>query len=549
MPETIGRLLKQARSQRQLSLEEASEATHIRLHYLQALEADDYSVMPSAAQARGFLRNYSTYLEVDLDRALSDLQNAPRLPVEEVSGPLPQVDILPPPPESALSSQPTRPIRAASSAPLPPPPEPVRRARLGEFLRGLRPSKEEPQISADEAPVEAAAAQVEPQVETPSPVDAPETAEPPKPRWNPLGGLAARFRRPTSEAAPPEEEPVEETPAAESTPPAVPAPQSTDGDETAEKIFAEIGMELRRRRELLSLTPEEVDRHIHVREVFIRALERGDFSSLPSAVQTRGMLANYAAFLDLDTDALLLRYADSLQSAHRARHPIIPGSTRQSFLVRPKVPPLRTFMAGDLIFGLAVILMVVALITWALGRIFTEQAEVVTLPTAPSISDVLAGTSNPLPSQEVTLISVLPTTTPEPSLTPTPGENLEVPPPESDLPVRVMIVAVERTFMRVMIDGEEGYNGRVVPGAVYTFEATTTIEVLTGNGAGLRLTYNGRDMGLLGNFGQVANFIYTANAVVTPQPAVPPTSTATPLISLTPTLTPTVTRTPTLAPP
>ena len=545
MTDTIGRLLKQARTARQIPLEEASEATHIRLHYLQALEADDYSVMPSAAQARGFLRNYSSYLEVDLEGALAGLKTTPH--AEEVSGPLPQVDFAPPPPEPATSSRPTVPSRPGSrversrnapAAPSAPEPEiPSRLDQLTGALRKLRPAKQEP---------------VEQQA---GPEPAPETedegrTEEPKPRWNPLRGL---FKpRPLKPEEPPQdeehaEESTEEPPIAVVEPP----PAVTDADETAEKIFAEIGMELRRRRELLSLTPEEVDRHIHVREVFIRALERGDFSELPSAVQTRGMLANYAAFLDLDTDALLLRYADSLQASHRARHPNIPGRARQSFLVKPKVPPLRSFMAGDLVFGLALVVMVVALIVWGLGRVFQDQAERVILPAAPSISDVLAGTSNPLPSQEITLIPVLSTPTVVEIVSPTSEVNLEVPPFEpvdESVPVRVTVSAVERGFMRVMIDGEEAFNGRVIPGAAYNYEATTTIQILTGNGAALRVTYNGRDLGLLGTFGQVANFIYTANEIVTPVPAAPPTSTATPPVSQTPTLTPTVTRTPTTTP-
>ena len=47
---------------------------------------------------------------------------------------------------------------------------------------------------------------------------------------------------------------------------------------------------------------------------------------LPSTVQTRGMLSNYATFLDLDVDALLLRFADALQARHRERNPAKAGA-------------------------------------------------------------------------------------------------------------------------------------------------------------------------------------------------------------------------------
>lgn len=66
MNESIGAKLQQARELRRLSLQEVSETTKIRSHYLQALENNDISAMPSAAQARGFLRIYVEFLGLDL---------------------------------------------------------------------------------------------------------------------------------------------------------------------------------------------------------------------------------------------------------------------------------------------------------------------------------------------------------------------------------------------------------------------------------------------------------------------------------------------------
>ncbi len=65
MTDSIGARLRQARELRRLSLQQASETTKVRPYYLQALENDDYSAIPSAAQARGFLRIYAEFLELD----------------------------------------------------------------------------------------------------------------------------------------------------------------------------------------------------------------------------------------------------------------------------------------------------------------------------------------------------------------------------------------------------------------------------------------------------------------------------------------------------
>jgi len=66
MSDSVGARLRQGRELRRLSLQQVSEITKLRIHYLQALENDDYSAIPSAAQARGFLRLYAEFLELDL---------------------------------------------------------------------------------------------------------------------------------------------------------------------------------------------------------------------------------------------------------------------------------------------------------------------------------------------------------------------------------------------------------------------------------------------------------------------------------------------------
>ncbi len=82
MPESIGERLKREREARRLTLEKAAEATRVRVHYLQALENDDYSAMSSAAQGRGFLRLYADFLNVDLDAAMDEMRHAEKPPAD-----------------------------------------------------------------------------------------------------------------------------------------------------------------------------------------------------------------------------------------------------------------------------------------------------------------------------------------------------------------------------------------------------------------------------------------------------------------------------------
>ncbi len=85
---SIGQKLKEAREDKRLTLEKAFEATRIRVQYLQALEADDLSVMPSPVQARGYLRNYAEFLELDVPKLLDEMREAnAQEPSEVVIGP------------------------------------------------------------------------------------------------------------------------------------------------------------------------------------------------------------------------------------------------------------------------------------------------------------------------------------------------------------------------------------------------------------------------------------------------------------------------------
>jgi len=70
MTESIGQQLRQARKARSLTLEDVAQATHMRVHYLQALESNDIEALPSMVQARGFLRSYAEFLELDAEPLL-----------------------------------------------------------------------------------------------------------------------------------------------------------------------------------------------------------------------------------------------------------------------------------------------------------------------------------------------------------------------------------------------------------------------------------------------------------------------------------------------
>lgn len=318
-----------------------------------------------------------------------------------------------------------------------------------------------------------------------------------------------------------------------------PAPrESEDLEKSADEVFLELGALLRQRREMLSLTHEEVERHIRVRTAFLKSLEDGALESLPSPVQTRGILANYAGFLDLDVDTILLRFAEGLQARLREQKVLTPSRARTPMTVNTSLPPLRSFIASDLLFGGGVAIMLLLFAIWGISRVMTVRSSISARATSPSISDVLAGTAMATLPNQVTLVAAQATPVISGSES---AASLQPATLGAGVTVQINLEATGRTFMRITVDDKVQFEGRSEPGQNYSYQAAKQIEVLVGDAAALKITYNGRDLGLMGGFGEVLDRLYTEHGVVTPTATLPPTRTPTPNFTATPSQTPTPT--------
>ena len=67
----VGEILQTARDRKGVDLTRAERETKIRARHLAALESGDVADLPAPVYAKGFLRNYSTYLGLDADEMLA----------------------------------------------------------------------------------------------------------------------------------------------------------------------------------------------------------------------------------------------------------------------------------------------------------------------------------------------------------------------------------------------------------------------------------------------------------------------------------------------
>jgi transcriptional regulator with XRE-family HTH domain len=312
-----------------------------------------------------------------------------------------------------------------------------------------------------------------------------------------------------------------------------------------------LGNELREARERRDLTLSQVERAIHIRAKFIEALETGQPALLPSPVQARGFLRNYARFLGFDGDVMVARWDAALSGGRRRRgrrgtQPLAaftPASTNSTLTtgaitnptarttqqmrpvvpMAPDLPPRhRGLRPGLLIIGMVMVALFVGLlvlgIQWVQSRAETGAA---------ALSPV------PVSQTDVTSTAAFTPTPPRPTPLPNPNVPVQTLPPSGEVILQLTIVA--RTWLRVTVDGVVSYQGAPGPNTVLQYRGMA-IEVRAANAAGVHAVVNDRDLGILGARGQIFDQTFTAEsfaAQVTPTPPqveepLEPTAQATP---------------------
>lgn len=408
MNESIGQQLRQAREDQKLTLAQVASATHMRERHLQALEDGRPELIPSLAQARGFLRAYASYLKLDPAPLLQELDSQAI-------------------PEPAVPPAQRKASRPAATIPL----------------------------------------------------------------------------------------------------------DYSDVD----RVFTELGFALRRQREMLGLSLDDVVRYTHLRKHYLHALESGRLDDLPSPVQGRGMLENYAVFMGMDPEPLLLRFAEGLQARLNLRQVSrqeLPETTPPRRR-RPLPAPLQRLLSPDLLIGVTFAIFLIVFMVWGAIRIFAINTNQAPEPTAPSIAEVLLATPTPEPVPELSLTSTAPPAAQPVILPEASGADataLPFQPGEGAPGVQVYVTVTQRAFLRAIVDGKLEFEGRVIPGSAYPFVGQSQVELLTSNGAGIQVFYNQGNLGPLGAFGEVVSRTFTVEGILLPTPTVTRTPAATPTANL-----------------
>ena len=238
-----------------------------------------------------------------------------------------------------------------------------------------------------------------------------------------------------------------------------------------------LGEEFRSAREARGLTLSDVAEQIHIRSVYLNAIENEDWTSIGAPVYVRGFIRTYARFLGLDAEAAVQRFNETAP----AERPI-PATVQTISLERERNRPSIFAILGGLV---ALVLVAFAGYEWwqfsANGSIAHPVAAVATPSTAPAQT-----AASPVAAAKI----------------PTPRRATPV--PRHSLALRVS----QRSWLRVVVDGHNLMEGIYPAGTTRTFTGSVA-DVRVGNAGGVTIAVNGAPPKTLGHVGDVVEQRYT----------------------------------------
>ncbi|MCR5175975.1 MAG: DUF4115 domain-containing protein [Anaerovibrio sp.] len=272
-----------------------------------------------------------------------------------------------------------------------------------------------------------------------------------------------------------------------------------------------LGDTLRREREKQGLTVKDIENETSIRSVYITAIEKGDYDSLPGDVYTKGFIRNYARALNIDGDSLLRQY----NSERNISSPVQPVDLVDHEEYEDSVPQRTVtvkessrnhsgpeeksnlFSSGtdyrertEDKSGYKKFLALLAVLAVFLGGVY------------------YAFSDNPEDSTRSTVKNEQTKKTAEkPKAAP-----VEKPAAKKFNDVNVTAKFNDSCWVSVEIDGKNVLEGTIEKGKEISWKGKDSVKLLAGNAGAVELTWNENNLGIIGGKGQVVERFMTKDS-------------------------------------
>ena len=259
-----------------------------------------------------------------------------------------------------------------------------------------------------------------------------------------------------------------------------------------------VGDTLRQAREKQGLTIADVAGETSIREAYLEAIEKGNYDALPGDVYAKGFIRNYSRFLQVDGDALLQEY-DSERNIVKALEPVDVPQAKE-----PPKQKANLFTSGDDYrhrmereekSGSRKFMILLAVMVVFLGGVyiaFMDDGSENTASKAPVVKS-----EQQQKQQE-------------------PEKKVE------GIEIKARLLA--DCWISVKVDGTSVFEGTAEKGREFTWKGKNTVEIVAGNAGGIEITENGKNIGRLGEAGQVTEKSFKAEIPGKDEPVAAPNS-------------------------
>lgn len=286
---------------------------------------------------------------------------------------------------------------------------------------------------------------------------------------------------------------------------------TTQPSQRQAEALAQIGGYLHEVREQQLLSLEQVSTQTMIQARLLRAIETADFHQLPEPIYIRGFIRRYAEALGLNGSDVASQFPVDLD-----KRTIEPSWTPISAQLRPT----HLWLAYTLIIVVAI-----GALHQYLTRFYSpigQSANTLELPDSSTKPD--AGDS-PMPdassdgSSSSEAASVPPTAD---STTPSPPSSTDTDNPlflpdtprqgsTSDSPLEVTIELTERSWLRVVVDGQQELEEVLPEGTQRTWTGNEAITIRAGNAGGVLLARGNGEAELMGDPGSVQEVTFSVD--------------------------------------
>ena len=287
-----------------------------------------------------------------------------------------------------------------------------------------------------------------------------------------------------------------------------------------------IGQLLKTAREEKGLTLDEVSEALFIRKRVMAAIEAGDWETLPHPVYVRGYVTQYASYLKIQ-DAL----EEAIMSPLPQPKPVEPEETvlvaapsrkeRASRAWGRKNKIIAAAAVGAVVVGFFVVQNLPRQTYVAPPEQKAENA--VQAATTTTTTAAAATTAETTTTAAAATTAAATATSPYPTVEASPGQPVDAGPGQPAgagaygkqgervvLETKKLTIACqEKTWVRIVIDGAQVKEFLLNPEEVVTLDAKEGFDLLIGNAAGVKLIYNGKDVGFTGQAGEVKHINFS----------------------------------------